>query len=110
MNTSKKLTKNHSKIRLRSSTERIRVLVKKSLKYDYLQAINDNIHKIIFSLSTKNLKGKNRKEKAQILGCEFAKILKGKKQDKIVFDRLGYKYHGRIMLIAQTLRKNGIKF
>ena len=47
---------------------------------------------------------------AQVLGENFAKKLKEKGFDKIVFDRAGYRYHGRVKAFAETARKNGINF
>ncbi len=104
----KKVLKTRKKIE--NTSIKTRIVVRKSLKYDYLQAINNSDKKVLFGLSTQKIKGKTRQEKDIILAEKFAEILKGKKITKIVFDRSGYKYHGRIKLIADTLRKNGITF
>ena len=48
-------------------------------------------------------------ELSNILGELLAKRAKEKKIDKVYFDRGGYKYHGRIKALADSLRKNGIK-
>lgn len=92
------------------SNIKTRVAIKKSLKYDYLQAIDIETGNIIFGLSTQKITGKKRIEKDIKLAEDFAKKLKVKKITKIIFDRMGNKYHGRIKLIADTMRKQGINF
>ena len=49
-------------------------------------------------------------EKSNLIGEILAKRAKEKKIDKVYFDRGEYRYHGRIKLFAETLRKNGLKF
>lgn len=94
----------------RAISDRIRVVVYKSLNYDYLQAIDDKQHKTIAGVTTKKIEGKTRMEKAEKLGAAMATLLNEKKIKDIVFDRRGYKYHGRIKTLAEALRKNGINF
>lgn len=110
MNNKIQLRKNRIRKKIKSDQIKTRVLVIKSLKYDSLQAIDENTNQVIAGISTKDITGKNRQEKDKKIGENFAEILKNKKIDQIIFDRSGYKYHGRIKLIAESLRKNGIKF
>lgn len=84
--------------------------VYKSTMYDYVYIVDPNTNNAKFSLSTKNIEGKNRTEKIEKLGVEIAKKLSENKISQIVFDRSGYKYHGRIKTLAESIRKNGIKF
>ena len=49
-------------------------------------------------------------EKSSLIGEALAKRAKEKKIDAVYFDRGGYKFHGRIKMFAETLRKNGLKF
>ena len=49
-------------------------------------------------------------EKSSLIGEILAKRAKDKKINEVYFDRGGYKYHGRIKIFAETLRKNGLKF
>ena len=59
----------------------------------------------------KNLTKKIKKmEKSTIIGETLAKRAKDKNIENVYFDRGGYKFHGRIKLFAETLRKNGLKF
>ena len=56
----------------------------------------------------KNLKSSKNKEAAKVLAEIFAQKLKEKNISEIVFDRSGYKYHGRVKIIADALRQAGI--
>lgn len=104
----KKQSKTTNKIKAVSN--RVRVVIYKSLKFDYIEAIDDSKNVIICGLSTQKIEGKTKKDKSQILGENFAKLLLKKNIKNIVFDRKGYKYHGRIKIICDTMRKNGINF
>jgi large subunit ribosomal protein L18 len=109
MNQNTKFKKNKIRIKLNSLNNTLpRVCIYKSLKYDYLQLIDQK--GVITGLSSQKIKGKDRNEKVIKLAEEFAKKIKNKQITAIIFDRSGYKYHGRVKLIAETLRKNGIKF
>lgn len=96
--------------KIRKVSDRVRILVKKSLKYDYIQAIDDKKNKTIFSTNTQKIKDGKKIEKDKKIAEEMANYLVKNKIKKIVFDRNGYKYHGRVKIIAETLRKNQIIF
>lgn len=89
-----------------------RLSIYRSNKHIYAQVINDEKANTILALSTKDLKIKNgsNKEAATKLGIELAKKIKTKKINSIVFDRGGYKYHGRVKALADACRAEGIKF
>ena len=93
---------------------RFRVSVSKTLNNLSAQIIDDKNHKTLVSASSieKELKSKKVKkmEKSSLIGELLAKRAKEKKITDIYFDRGGYKYHGRIKVLAETLRKNGMKF
>ena len=96
--------------------EKPRLCVFRSNSNFEAQLINDIEGKTIFSLSTiaKNVKntlpyGGNVKA-ASLLGEEFAKRAKAKGVERVVFDRAGYRYHGRIKAFAESARKGGLKF
>ena len=86
----------------------------KSLNNLSAQIIDDKHRKTLVSASSieKEVKAKKSKkiDKSSIIGEILAKRAKEKKIDKVYFDRGGYKYHGRVKLFAETLRKNGLKF
>ena len=83
--------------------DRPRVVVDKSNKYIFVQAVDD-----VKGLTMLSMRGlKNSAEKT---GTEFGKLIIDKKIKKIVFDRNGYIYHGRIKTLADALRKAGLEF
>ncbi len=93
-----------------------RVSVYRSLKHIYAQAIDDEKGHTLASCSTlckgirKQLENKNKTQQAEIVGLHLAEKLKALNIDKIVFDRGGRKYIGRIKSLADGLRKGGIEF
>jgi len=99
-----------SRKKLTNPSDRHIVRFYKSAMYDYLYVIDPKSGNSLFSLSTQKLDGKNRTEKAQKLGIEIAKKLTQSKISTIVFDRSGYKYHGRLKTATDAMRKNGINF
>ena len=96
------------------SINRYRVSVSKSLNNLSAQIIDDKQKKTLVSASSieKEIRGKKVKkmEKSSLIGEILAKRAKDKKINEVYFDRGGYKYHGRIKIFAETLRKNGVKF
>ena len=96
------------------SINRYRVSVSKSLNNLSAQIIDDKQKKTLVSASSieKEIRGKKVKkmEKSSLIGEILAKRAKEKKINEVYFDRGGYKYHGRIKIFAETLRKNGLKF
>ncbi|NMD01381.1 MAG: 50S ribosomal protein L18 [Bacteroidales bacterium] len=102
------LRKNRISNKIKATSNRVRLTVFKSLKYDYIQIIDDKKHICIGGASTKNISGKNKMEKAKLLGEKIAKILNDNKITSVVFDRRGYKFHGRIKTIVEEIRKQHI--
>lgn len=103
----------HMKIRKRiaGTAERPRLIVYRSLSYIHAQIINDDSKKVLMSTSDMKMKGKATKtERAKKVGTEIAKLAKEKKIEKIVFDRNGYKYHGRVKALADGAREGGLEF
>ena len=96
------------------SDNRLRISVSKSLNNFFAQIIDDKEKKTLVSASSieKEVKDKKIKkmEKSSLIGEILAKRAKDKNIDKVYFDRGSYKYHGRVKIFAETLRKNGIKF
>ena len=114
-------TKERKKFRVRSnlkkvsSKERYRLSVSRSSKNISAQIIDDNKNITILSASSKDksiksLDKKNKTELSQVVAENLAKKAAGKKITKIYFDRGLYKYHGRVKIFAETLRKNGMEF
>lgn len=106
-----KKIKRHKKIRSRiSGTEsRPRLFVSRSNNHIYAYLINDEKGATLATASDKDLKGAGV-EKAKKVGEAIAKTAKEKKIEMVVFDRGGYKYHGRVKALADSARENGLKF
>jgi large subunit ribosomal protein L18 len=108
------------KLRIRKKVngtgERPRLTVFRSSKHIYAQVIDDTTGQTLAHASTlsKDLKGTleedNKVAAAKKVGALIAKICKSKKIDKVVFDRNGYLYHGRIGALAQAARDAGLDF
>ncbi len=96
------------------SFDKLRISVNKSLNNLSAQIIDDQQNKTLVSVSSSEKEIKNKKikkiEKSSLVGEILAKRAKEKNIDKVYFDRGDYKYHGRIKVFAETLRKNGLKF
>ena len=114
----KNLTKIKRKLRNRKklkdvSNNKFRVTVDKSLKNLSAQIIDDRLRKTLVSASSTEKEVKNKKvkkmEKSSLIGEMLAKRAKEKKIDQVYFDRGEHKYHGRVKMFVETLRKNGIK-
>ena len=93
---------------------RYRISVTKSLNNLFAQIIDDKQKKTLVSASSieKEIKSKKVKkiEKSTLIGEILAKRAKEKNISEVYFDRGEYKYHGRVKIFAETLRKNGLKF
>ncbi|MCK4799928.1 50S ribosomal protein L18 [Candidatus Parcubacteria bacterium] len=77
----------------------------------FVQLINDDLGVTLASVSEKEIKGKKIKtDIAKEIGRLIAKKAQEKNIDKVVFDRGGYKYHGRVKAVAEGAREEGLKF
>ncbi|TSC54811.1 MAG: 50S ribosomal protein L18 [Parcubacteria group bacterium LiPW_30] len=102
----------HKKIRSQVSgtAERPRLAVYKSNRYLYAQVIDDVLGKTLAQASDMTLKGKTKTDKAKQVGVEIAKNALSKKISKVVFDRGGFNYTGRIKALAEAAREGGLQF
>ncbi len=103
-----------NKIKKVSSKERFRLTVTRSIKNISAQIIDDTKNVTLASASSntneiKSLK-KNKKELSVIVAEIISKKAKDMNITKVYFDRGIYKYHGRVKLLAEELRKNGMEF
>jgi large subunit ribosomal protein L18 len=107
-----KVERRHKKIRATvfGTAEKPRLSVFKSNKFIYGQLINDDKSETIISLSSMKVKGKTFTERSTETGKEIAKLALAKKIEKVVFDRGGFKYVGRIKAFADGARAGGLKF
>ena len=109
----KRIERNRSKLK-RINVDRFRITFTKSLKNISAKIIDDRINKTIVSASSnekemKKIK-KNKTDLSIAIGEILAKRAVEKKINKVYFDRGGYKYHGRVKALAESLRKNGLSF
>lgn len=110
-----KRIRRHKRVRAKISgtKERPRLCIFKSTKYIYAQLIDDERGKTLVAVSSRELKKvKNAKkvDLAKEVGKLIAKKAKDKKIEKVVFDRGGYQYHGRVKAVAEGAREEGLKF
>ena len=103
-----------NKLKKVSSMDRLRLSVSRSAKNISAQIIDDSANKTLVSASSVEKEIKSLKQKKSDLSSSVAELLakkaKEKKITKVFFDRGIYKYHGRIKVFAETLRKNGMEF
>lgn len=108
------------KLRIRKKVNgtpaRPRLSVFRSARHIYAQVVDDTTGQTLAHASTlsKDLKGTlgedDKTAAAKKVGALIAKICKSKKIDRVVFDRNGYRYHGRITALAQAAREAGLEF
>ena len=104
-----------NKVKKVATYDRFRLSISRSSKNISAQIIDDKKSQTIVSSSSieKDIKSSskvNKTELSKIVAEKLAKKAQEKKITKIFFDRGIYKYHGRIKIFAETLRKNGMKF
>ena len=104
-----------NKIKKVSKNDRFRLSVSRSTKNISAQIIDDNKNITLLSASSnekdiKSLKKINKTELSKIVAEKLAKKAQEKKITKIYFDRGVHKYHGRVKIFAEILRKNGMEF
>tara|TARA_B100000963_G_C22604015_1_gene661563 strand:+ start:564 stop:917 length:354 start_codon:yes stop_codon:yes gene_type:complete len=109
----KRKLRNRNKLK-KVNNNKLRISISKSLNNLSAQIIDDKQRKTLVSASSieKEIKSKKMKkmEKSNIIAETLAKRAKEKNIKDVYFDRGEYKYHGRVKLFAETLRKNGLKF
>ena len=104
-----------NKLKKVASQGRLRLSISRSSKNISAQIIDDANSKTLISASSveKELKGNSKIKKtdlSKVVAEKLAKKAQEKNITKIYFDRGVYKYHGRIKVFAETLRKNGMEF
>jgi len=97
--------------KIRGTAKRPRLSVFRSLKSIYAQVINDENGKTLVSASLQEIKKtKNDISGAKEIGKLIAKKCLEKKISEVVFDRSGYKYHGKVKAVADGAREGRLKF
>jgi len=113
INTDKRIKRLRRRIRVRAkvvgTSERPRLAVFKSNKYLYAQLIDDSKGATIASATSRGAKGKNV-DQSELIGKLIAEKAKEKKISRVVFDRGGFLYRGKIKAIADSARAAGLTF
>jgi len=108
----------HRRVRQKvaGTLERPRLAVYRSLNHIYAQVIDDRTGRTLASASSidketrKQIKGGGNVASAKVVGKAIAERAKAAGISQVVFDRGGYKYHGRVESLAQAAREAGLKF
>lgn len=102
----------HKRIRMSvaGTAMRPRLSVYKSNRYIHAQIIDDAAGKTLVAGSTKEVKGAKKTDAAKTLGTELAKKAKAAGIDAVVFDRGGFRYTGRVAILAEAARAGGLTF
>lgn len=105
----------HRRVRLKISgtPERPRLSIFRSLKHIHVQLVDDLNSKTLLAVSTtdKAIQGaRSNKEGAKKVGAVLGEKAVQQGIKKIVFDRSGYRYHGKIQALADALREKGLHF
>lgn len=100
--------------RVIGSQERPRLCVFRSHKFTYAQLISDESGSVIVADSTQRVSAEENSpksvESAKLLGQRIAELAKNADIKSIVFDRNGYRYHGRVAAVAEGAREGGLEF
>ena len=120
MSIDKSDNRDRRKLRIRKkvsgTAERPRLTVFRSSKHIYAQVVDDSKSTSLAAASTltkslaEALEGKSKQEAAKIVGAAIASACKDKGITKVVFDRNGYAYHGRVSALATAAREAGLEF
>jgi large subunit ribosomal protein L18 len=102
--------------RVQGSVERPRLSIFRSNIHIYAQVIDDTVGRTLAAASSKDsaivssLTGKTKLERAKAVGQLIAERAKDAGVEKVVFDRGGFKYHGRVQALADAAREAGLNF
>jgi large subunit ribosomal protein L18 len=102
--------------RIRRRSDRPRLSVSRSLKHISVQVIDDSSGRTLCAVSSTakalaaDLAGKNKTQRASVIGAEIARRAKAAGIEEVVFDRGSARYHGRVKALADAAREGGLKF
>jgi len=102
--------------KMAGTSERPRLCVHRSTKHIRAQVIDDNTARTIVSASSldkevrSQIKGGGNIAASKVVGKTIAERARAKGVEKVVFDRGGYQYHGRVQALAEAAREAGLKF
>ena len=85
-------------------------MVFRSLKHIYAQLVDDTANRTLATVSDLGIEEGKKGERAEAVGKLIAERAKTAGVTRVVFDRAGYRYHGRIKAVADGARKGGLEF
>jgi large subunit ribosomal protein L18 len=91
------------------TAERPRLVVFRSLKHIYAQVVDDAAQRTLLTVGDQGMDG-TKSERALAVGRLVAERAKAAGVAKVVFDRAGYQYHGRVKAVADGAREGGLEF
>jgi large subunit ribosomal protein L18 len=102
----------HLRVRKRvtGTAERPRLVVYRSLKHIYAQIVDDVSRRTLLTVSDAAIAEGKKTEKSAEVGRQVAAKAKAAGITQVVFDRAGYKYHGRVKAVADGAREGGLEF
>ena len=109
---SEKRFRRHLRVRKKvaGTAERPRLVIFRSEKHIYAQLVDDVAGKTIATVASTQVGEGKKTEKAAAVGKGIATVAKDKGITKVVFDRAGYQYHGRVKAVADGAREGGLEF
>jgi large subunit ribosomal protein L18 len=102
--------------KVRGDAQRPRLCVYRSVRHIYAQLIDDSSGRTLAAVSTmdpqvrEKIAGLKKSEAAKVVGAEIAARAKAKGLEKVVFDRNGFLYHGRVQALSESAREAGLQF
>jgi large subunit ribosomal protein L18 len=90
--------------------ERPRLVVFRSLKHIYAQIVDDTAQRTLLTVSDLMVGEGKKAERSAAVGKVLAERAKAQGINRVVFDRAGYKYHGRVKAVADGAREGGLEF
>ena len=109
--TEERRKRRHLRVRnaVNGTAARPRLVVFRSLKHIYAQIVDDTTQKTLMSVGSEGMDG-TKSERALAVGKAVAEKAKAAGIAKVVFDRAGYQYHGRVKAVADGAREGGLEF
>ncbi len=92
------------------TTERPRLVVRRSLKHIYAQLVDDTTSRTLMTVSDHDITDGKKSAKSAEVGRRIAARAKEAGITRVVFDRAGYQYHGRVKSVADGAREGGLEF
>ena len=100
--------------RIAGTPERPRLCIKRSNRYIYAMLVDDSKNRVLTGISSQVAEVREKKLKLTAAAKEVGKLIAGKSRElgikQVVFDRAGYRYHGRVKAVADGAREGGLEF